>query len=848
MKEFAKQLKRERELRSWSQEQVAEMVGTTSTNVSRWERRITFPNLYFRQQLCELFGKSTEELGLLRASPDTEAHLLDQKRGESPPLPVSRPGASPLLWHLPQQRNPLFTGREEILLRLQKALNTGSTAALTQIQAISGLGGIGKTQTALEYAYRSIDAYHIVLWMRAETRAVLVSDVVAIAEELDLTGKEEQKQYEAIKAVKRWLHEQTGWLLILDNIEELSLLRELLPSKITGHVLLTTRSQSSGPHIQSIDLEKMRPEEGALFLLRRAKRLGPKDMLELASLADRSMATAISQLMDGLPLALDQAGAYIEETACGVSRYFDLFQGHHAALLGLRDLSGGMNADHPLSVSATLSLSLERIKRANPAAFDLLQFCAFLHPDTIPEELFLEGGVELTPLLQDCVRDPLKLDATIAELRRYSLIQRDPDAKNLSLHRLVQVVVKDKIDETAQRQWATRAVQAVNRLFPHVEYWVTSSLCQRYFSQAQACVALIEAWDIMGVEAERLLGQVARYCYELALYAQAEPLLRKALAMLTQRSGETYPDGAEAQQVLGWLYTMQGKYAQAALCCQQALAMHEQAPEPDHAILAGCLADLACIYHKQGQYMQAEPLFQRALAIREQFEGPEHLHVAADLHNLGACYRDQGKYSRAEPLLRQALNIHQKALGMEHVLTATSLNALGKLYLEQGQNVQAEPLLRRAFELRKVALGAEHPQTVQALQDLVKLSAVQAHQSEAQQQVSLDMFNNHENGCEEAGRCLQNVGAGDMQRHELTDEQWEKLVPLVPPQKTGRKGRPAADHRTMINGILWIDKTGTPWRDLPKRYGKWQSVSSRLYRWRQAGIWQRVLATLQQEV
>jgi hypothetical protein len=212
-----------------------------------------------------------------------------------------------------------------------------------------------------------------------------------------------------------------------------------------------------------------------------------------------------------------------------VPHYTDLFQRHHAVLLGLRDLFRGTNADHPLSVSETLSLSLERIKQVNPAAQELLQLCAFLHPDAIPEEMLLEGAADLSPLLQEIVCDPLKLDATLAELRRYSLLQRNSDAKTLSLHGLVQVVMRDHMDEAVQRRWAARAVQVINRVFPQVEYWVTSSLCQRYFSQTQVGAALIEAWDMVGSEAERLLVQLARYCYELALYAQAEPLLRNLL-------------------------------------------------------------------------------------------------------------------------------------------------------------------------------------------------------------------------------------------------------------------------------------------------------------------------------
>ena len=455
MQAFAKQLKYERERCSWSQEQFAELVGTTATNVSRWERGVTFPKPYFRQKLCELLGKNAEELGLLEPPP-----------GPPPPPNQSRAHprhsfphleSSPLRWRLPYQRNPLFTGREELLARLHCALNTGSTVALTQVQALSGLGGIGKTQTALEYAYRYAESYQAILWLRGEARDVLFSDVVALAEAFDLIDQEAtEKQQSAIEAIKGWLHECSGWLLIIDNLEELGLLREILPARSSGHILLTTRAQFTGPRIQRLDLETMEPDEGALLLLRRAKRIGPRDPFAQASPTDCVMARTISQGMDGLPLALDQAGAYIEETACSLSHYLALFQRHHAVLLGLRDLSDGIDADHPLSVSATLSLLLERIRQANSAALDLLCLCAFLDADAIPEELLFEGWADRSPDPQKGARHSITFDVAIAELRRYSLLQRNPETNTLSLHRLVQVVVKDKLDTSEQRQWALR--------------------------------------------------------------------------------------------------------------------------------------------------------------------------------------------------------------------------------------------------------------------------------------------------------------------------------------------------------------------------------------------------------
>jgi tetratricopeptide (TPR) repeat protein len=775
MKEFAQRVKYERELRAWSQEQVAEMLGTTSNNVSRWERGITVPKPYFCQQLCKLFQKSPEELRLLKATHDTSPP--PDLQGEPQELLLSRPVTCPLLWHLPSQRNLLFTGREAILARLHTALNNSRTVAWTQIQAITGLGGMGKTQTAIEYAYRYADAYQVTFWLRAETRALLLSDVVALADVLPLSEKKGQEPHEVIEAVKGWLQEHSGWLLVLDNLEKLSLMHEVLPATSTGHILVTTRFQSTGPSIQRIDLEQMKPEEGALLLLRRAKLLGPTDPLEHATPTVRSIATAIAQLMDGLPLALDQAGAYIEEAGCRVSHYFDLFQSHQAMLLGLRDLSGGGHADHPHSVSVTLSCSLEQIKQTNPAALDLLQLCSFLSPDAIPEEMLVQGGPDLSPLLQDCVRDPLTFDATIADLRRYSLLQRHPETHTLSLHRLVQVVVKDTMDEASQRQWATRAVQVVNRVFPRVGYWSTSSLCQQYFPQAQVCAALIDTWDIRCMEAGRLLTQLASYLherrnYELTPFAQIEALLQKALDMSASEAASS--DRADAQQILGWIYSAEGKYAQAEQYIQQALEIYEHLPEPDQRSIRGCLADLAYAYEQQGNYTQAEPLLMQSLEIGQKVLQPGHVEFAIMLRSLGRYYRKQGKYAQAEPFYRRALAISQKAMGKEHPFTvfllqglgniyqgqgqyaqaesllmqsleigqkvlqpghpkiAPSLSFLGELYLEQGQYAQAEPLLLEALEIHQQSLGPEHPETAPLLTNLARLCVAKGKYLEAE--------------------------------------------------------------------------------------------------------------------
>ncbi len=738
MKEFAKRLKRERELRSWSQEQLAQMIGTTAPNVSRWERSVTFPSLYFRQKLGETFGKTVEEFHLLETGGE-DSRLAPEQKAEAQGTLSALPGASSVLWNLPHPRNLHFTGREEMLVRLHHVLNADSLddlEALTPVLAISGLGGIGKTELALEYIYRYSDEYQAVFWVRADTHEALIADFAAIANMLDLPSKVQQDQRQSAEMLKRWFEQHTAWLLILDNLEEFSLLHQFISFKSKGHTLLTTRFQFTGSFFQRADLQKMEPYEGALLLLRRAKRIGPKETLAHASPSDRTIAREISQFLDGLPLALDQAGAYIEEAACSLAHYFDLLEHLGGNLLGLRNLSGGGNVDHPHSVHTTLSLSFEQLKQTTPAAIDLLRLCAFLHPEAIPEEMILKGFPYLGPSLQHLVSDPLKFDAAIAEIRRHSLLCRDPETQTFTLHRLVQAVLRDEMDEGLQRLWATRAVLVVNHSFPDVDHWVTSSLCRRYLSHAQVCAALIEQWDIECVEAGRLLTQLSCFMYELAQYeltqyAQAEPLLKKALTILTKLLGTEHPAIAEARQILGWVYTDLGNYAQAESCYQQALAVYERMPEPDYRSISGCLSDLAESYEGQGKYALAEPLYREALRMTQLSRGFEHLDVAIGLRNMGMCYTNQKKYAQAEPLLLQALNIWQKGLGTEHPVTASIIHELGRLCMEQGRYVQAKPLLLQALEIRLKLLKPGHPYIALDLDMLAKLSLKQEQDVQA---------------------------------------------------------------------------------------------------------------------
>ena len=688
-------LKYERERRHWTQVDVAEKVGAPDPKmVGKWERGITTPQSQYTRKLTQLFEKSARELGITR--------------GDETPF-----------WNIPYRRNPFFTGREDILTRLYEAKTSDrpEISGRFQAQAICGLGGVGKTQTAVEYAYRHRHQYQSVLWVRADAREVLASDFANLASLLNLSEKNQQDERRVILAVKAWLAALSRWLLIFDNADDLQAVNEFIPSPCPGHLLLTTRTCITGQLAQPISIDTMEPEEGAYFLLRRARLIEVKTTSEDISEAAYSQATAISQMLGGLPLALDQAGAYIEETSCSLPDYIHLYQTQHGKLLQWR---GEFADDHPMPVTTTWALSFDKIHQANPFAIELLRLCAFLAPDAIPEEIFSVGAPNLGPALQPVTVDPFKLDVLFKELLKFSLIRRDSATKTLTIHRLVQIVLRDRMDQDMQRQWAERTVKAVHRLFPEVEF-ASWSLCQRYLAHAQIAAQLIKQWEMQFPEAINLLDRCGHYLYQRAQYTEAEALYRQALEIREHVLGPEHPDVAISLSNLTTLYWDQGKFTQAEPLFLRSLAIREQALGPRHPDVAASVNDLALLYKAQDRYDQAEPLFLRALAIRSQSLDPEHLDLASTLNNLAMLYYNQDRFVEAEPLFLRALSISQRVLGPEHPDVATSLNYLAGLYHALARYTEAESLSLRALAIREQAMGSQHPDVATSLNNLALL-------------------------------------------------------------------------------------------------------------------------------
>jgi transposase-like protein/transcriptional regulator with XRE-family HTH domain len=503
---FGDLLKAFRKQRHLTQQELATRIGVHRNTIGMWERGDCLPTS--KTIMMELAYQLHLDIH------DTR-HLLE----------ASLTALSPY-WLVPYQRNPFFTGREDMLQYLHDTLTSGCAAVL------SGMGGIGKTQTVIEYAYRFANDYSAIFWINAETSGSIVSSLVAITTLLNVLEKQEQEQERVEIAFHRWLTNHSGWLLIFDNVEDLELVGDVLPSARSGSVLFTSQRQSLGLTAQTLHLKRMTVEEGISFLRHRARLLTPPDVVA---------AREIVEAMDGLPLALDQASIYIERTGCSLTDYRRLFQQHPIRLLQERSVSAG----NTHSVIETVLLSFQHLAQVNAAAADLLRVCAFLAPNNIPEVFFVQGASYLGPLLASAISSPYQFNQVLGDVFYYSLLSRQPQTCTLSMHRLVQVVLQESIVE--QEQWIWRIIEAMEALFPLSEA-CTWSDCELLLPHALACIARTASWKQAEFPLTSLLLKIERYLHDRAqYYEEAELLYPQGLWSRGQTLGPGYPKTLKAR-------------------------------------------------------------------------------------------------------------------------------------------------------------------------------------------------------------------------------------------------------------------------------------------------------------
>lgn len=691
-----------------SQQALAGLMRRSLGTIGNWERGDHLPR--DRAEILELAKHL--HLDSLKRDQLLEAALLD---------PVGS------IWTIPFKRNLLFTGREDILQRLHLALHTDGMVALRQPQALKGLGGVGKTHIAVEYAYRHCDEYRVVLWIPANSTSSLTTSLLSIAQILNLP--QQQAPDSLLNAFKHWLRSHGDWLLILDDVEDLTQVEILYPEAHQGHVLITTRSQFLGGVAASITVDMMDPDEGAIFLLRRAGMLDHAEDYAHAPAVDLAPARAVSLMLGGLPLALDQAGAYMEETGCGLSGYVTLYQAQRSRLLKERGRSG---IDHPESVTITFTLALQKVAQANTAAVELLQLCAFLAPDAIPEQLLPAGKDILGPVLAPVVTDPFQMNASLRALLAYSLIQREARSQLLYIHQIVQAVLIDRLSLQEQQSWAEKAVRVVNAAFPEVlekDGWQRGT---RLLPHALVCLSWQERWEMHFAEAVHLLSQTGNALWVRGQYQQAQVVHKRVLSLRKSLLGSVHPDIARSLTYLANASADQGNYREADLLYQQALELYEQIGGETRLDAASVLNAWAECYRERAEgsadprlYERADALYQRAIDLLKQIDDAPTLALVATISNRTGMQIARGYPEEAEAQLLEAIPIFEQYLGSRHLFTAVLIGNLGVLYCTLHRFDEAESLLCRARSIFQELGEQHHPRAAQVLCNLADLYMIQ---------------------------------------------------------------------------------------------------------------------------
>ncbi len=577
------------------------------------------------------------------------------------------------------QAVPDFTGRKEDLEALDKALWSGGGQAVITQAAVQGLGGVGKSTLAIQYAWEARGRYAGVWWLGASDAAGIVDGLVALGAAFNPALNEVQDRSEAARWTLSFLAEagfEKPWLLVYDNVAQPKALEDLLP-RAGAHLLVTTRWPDWRGKVAAVPLGVFAPGEAVDFLLARTGR------------ADANAAVALARDLGYLPLALDHAAALCIETG----ESFEDYRQRLPEWIALAPES----ADYPQTVFATFSLAIEHAAAKCPEAEKHMGILAWFASDDIPRDI-----------VPETVLEAMALRRATAALKNVSLLtvkERDAGGPLLGVHRLVQTVMRGRLAKEGQAEdVAALALALVADTFPNpardVRNWTACAALRAH------AFSVLETAPDTGEFAEKtslLLNQLAQYLDSRAEYADAEPLMRRALAIDEESFGPGHPNVAIRLNNLAALLQATNRLAEAEPLMRRALAIDEESFGPGHPNVARDLNNLAQLLQDTNRLAEAEPLMRRALAIAEASFGPGHPNVAIRLNNLAMLLKATNRLAEAEPLMRRALAIDEASFGPGHPNVAIDLNNLAQLLQATNRLADAEPLMRRALVLSRQA-------------------------------------------------------------------------------------------------------------------------------------------------
>ncbi len=633
---------------------------------------------------------------------------------------VQMSGFRPELWKKPSihlhpeiHQVPNFSARADELKKLKHILFSGQTAAVTA--TISAMGGVGKTVLAKQYGWENQADYAGVWWIASENPESIITGLVELGSKFGTGIECIEDRKEAVQLTLLTIAEggyEKPWLLIYDNIEDPTALNGMTP-RSGSHVLVTSRWKDWDGYADVLDLELFSDEDAVQFLL---KRTGS---------TDEDGAKELANILGNLPLALEQAAAYCRN-GIGFADYISAYQ-------DMLKKQPKPNSLYPSSVWATFTLALENVIEGDenkgrppcPEAAKLLDPIAYLASDDIPLEIFPENY--LFP------SERITVVNTLADVSLITPVVLPDGSQGLSLHRLVQEVVRDR-NEEAEKPFQF-AMEFIANKFPDVpsdvRFWPQ---CQKLEPHVRRVLGFAQnAITNTNQNSEaNLCIQYATYLKERADYSSAEPLCRRALKILEDSLGPDHPQVAFPLNTLANLLQSTNSLSEAEPLYRRAIKIREDTLGPDHLYVASLLNNLANLLLFANRQSEAEPLYRRAIKIREDSLGPDHLYVASPLNGLANLLSDIKHFAEAELLYRRALKIWEASLGPNHPSVAVSLNNLANLLRETKRLSEAKPLYRRAIKIREGSLGLDHPHTAYTLNSLANLLSDTKHFAEAE--------------------------------------------------------------------------------------------------------------------
>ncbi|MHC5061440.1 MAG: tetratricopeptide repeat protein [Planctomycetota bacterium] len=607
----------------------------------------------------------------------------------------------------------LFTGREEILEDLRGQAAGEKATAITQ--AIAGLGGIGKSRLAVEFAWWGLNnkKYGYVFFVSSETPKLTNASLAHLATGVLRIAETKVKEAEARQTALAWLSQNDSWLMIIDNADSkkaAEAVENLLPQLSRGQVIITSRYTRWSGAVQPRKLGLFKPDEAKRFLLERTK--GRRTETD----ADEELAEKFVVESGYLPLLLEQAGAYIAHNGCSLAEYLEEWEAEREKVLGWCN-------EQEMQYDAAVATTYERtFERLSVGAKALLRLAAMLGPGVIPTAMFEKGSDtagEAMKVIDEGTEPEFDCREATGELAAYSMITREEGG--FAVHRIVQEVVRGRIAEGQRKDWMEAALWIVNDYTPNesndVRTWPIMDVIRPH---AEVIAQTADEAEI-SEPTSRLMSVLGEYLRAKGLYDDAEYWTRRTLEIQEESRGPDDPIVAICLNNLAQLLKDTNRLDEAEPLMRRALEIDEASFGPEHPDVAIDLNNLAGLLKDTNRLNEAEPLMRRALEIDEASFGSEHPNVARDLNNLAQLLKATNRLNEAEPLYKQIVDIVEKSLGKDHPKVAVVLNNLAQLLQDTNRLNEAEPLMRRALKIDEASFGPEHPDVARDLNNLAVL-------------------------------------------------------------------------------------------------------------------------------